>query len=333
MSRIPAGSSRFARPLLCAFSSLLFLATASVAATDTSVQVADYYYARYAYRQALPLWLEVARKQPSNLSAVLRVAELKLLSEGREASRNWLRDFLTREGHSMSPESLQVVGARLTDLQETFLTDEGQTLFYQALARIRREDCEGAIPGLIQAINLEKGNIRLTKEKARCEKMLGQFQNYYESLNAIYVAVPLQTQVQEDLAEAHLNFHHPELAVAMFDSRLGESLKTPRARLIFGLALLEQGKTASAHLILEPLVHGREVRPILYYGMGKILSQKTNTRAVAVHYLEQFVASAKPSTNAWDPYHVEERLADAKALLLSLRGSGATAATFAPSHG
>jgi len=286
-----------------------------------SAQVADYYYSRHAYAQALPLWLEIARRQPSSVLASLRVTELKLIVEGREAARSWLKEFISREAKSMSVDSRRLVEQRLAEIQDRFLTDDGQSFYHQAKLRIRRKDCEGALPLLAQSQAVENGNLALVREKARCERTLRKFEPYFESLVSLYEANPLSRETQEDLAEASLYFRQPDRAIRVFETRLGGTPSSPYARLLYGIALLEKGKTSSAQLLLEPLVaksKRHSLSPVVYFGVGKIHALKGG-KASAVEYLEKFLTSATPSENEWDPFHLEERQGEARRLLATLQ--------------
>jgi len=289
---------------------------------DSSAQVANYYYSRYAYRQALPLWQEVARRQPSDVTAALRVAEIKLLQEGREQASASLKEFVQREARNLPPESLRLVEQRMKELQEVFLSDEGQTLFFQAVARIRRQDCVGAVPVLQQALTLEKGNARVAQEKAKCQKTLERYGPYFESLIALHETNPFARDVQVDLAEASLQFRQPERASAIFETRVGDPFRHPKARLFYGVALLDQGKYSTAETVLEPLVSktkARDVQPIVLYGMGKILAQRPSGRLAALHFLDRFLATEKPASGEWDPFHLPERTSEARKLVADLK--------------
>src|SRR4051794_8952490 len=58
---------------------------------------ADYYFTRHEFRLALDLWSQVLRRQPDNLPAVLRVAELALLFQGRLAAAQAITAYLETE--------------------------------------------------------------------------------------------------------------------------------------------------------------------------------------------------------------------------------------------
>lgn len=318
MSRALAGLRQFALPPLFA-SSLVCL---TGAAMDSGAQVANYYYSRYAYREALPLWQDVARRQPSDVTAALRVAELKLVLEGRDAACDSLKEFITREARSLSGESLRLVEQRMKELREVFLSDEGQTLYFQALAFVRRQDCVGALPILQQAQVLEKGNARLAREKADCQRSLERYAPYFESLIGLYESNPFAREVQVDLAEASLHFRQPERVVAIFENRVGDPLRSPKARLLYGVALLEQGKYGSAQVLLEPFVgkgKGRDISPVALFAMGKILAQRSAGRATALQFLDRFVLAAKPANGGWDPFHIDEKVAESRTLLAELK--------------
>src|SRR5208283_2885714 len=82
---------------------------------------AEYYFSRQDYTQALGLWSEVLRRQPDSVDAALRVAELKMLSQGRQAASQTILSFMEAKGGLLSAEDRQRVTQRLGELQSTFL--------------------------------------------------------------------------------------------------------------------------------------------------------------------------------------------------------------------
>src|SRR5262249_28815452 len=158
-----------------------------------------YYYSRYDYKQAYTLWSEVLKKQPTNLPALFRVAELKMLFEGRPAGRDLILKFLLTESSGLTGDARKSVRDRLNELQRVFLTDRGQSLYLQAVARTRKKDCQSAFGFLNQAAALENGNIRILKEKFRCEKSLGLSDRFYETTHLALDNDPYDTEVVDNM--------------------------------------------------------------------------------------------------------------------------------------
>lgn len=306
---------------------VLFVALFSLQAyglPDPLAQSAEYYYSHYHYQQAYNLWSEVFKRQPENGQAVVRLAELKLMFEGRPAARDLLLQFLAGPGRGAAIEWRPAVKEKLARLASTFLTNDGQSLYAQAVVKARRSDCAGAGPLLGQAAALEKGNLRVLREKAACEKALQNWAPWYETLKLAVQENPFNAEVVEHLAEGHLYYKDPAKAVDLLGAD-SELTKSPRALTTYSIALLDTGEKPEALAHLQQLIERDKsavIHPIVSFGLGKILAGRPATSVEAASYLERFLAVAQGTAcerEGWDPYRCAERREEAQKLLEGLR--------------
>jgi tetratricopeptide (TPR) repeat protein len=296
----------------------------ALAPSDSLSIAAEYYFSRQDYNQSLALWSEVLKRRPDNLSAVYRVAELKLMFQGRVASRDVILGFLAGAGRNLNSDARRDIKLKLGELQSTFVTDDGQSVFLRALPKIRHGDCQGAMALLVQAAGAEGGNLRVLQEKARCEKTLGLYERFYESLRAAFDSDPFDESVRENLFEAYV--YNGEMAKVIAMAKEGDSTLSLRERIAYAVALTESGAEAAALPILQNTIEQEKltgVPPIVLYALGKAFAAKPDGLAEATSYLERFLgAAARPENtliNGWDPYRSAEKLEQAKKMLSSLK--------------
>ncbi len=304
--------------------SVLFFPT-NIFALESLRFASEYYYEKADYGQSISLWNELAKSEPTNLNALFRVAELKLIFEGRPSARSTLNSYFLLEG---SPLQDSVLKDRLKRILTIFLTDESQSLYLQAKQKMREKNFEGALTLLEQADQLENGNIQVLIEKARCEKALKAYENFYKTLRLAFQLNPLNESLLEELYEAGIYFGE---AKRVLESHRQEWLifGSSRYRTAYSVGLVEAGKNAEALPILQALVEKERftsVHPIVFFMMAKVLSQKGNFHSGARYYLEKFLAaSGRPercAIDGWDPYKTTERVEDAKRLLSILNRDG-----------
>jgi tetratricopeptide (TPR) repeat protein len=306
--------------------SILLQAPARAAVPADSLAIAaEYYFSRQDYPQALSLWSEVLKRKPDSVSALMRVAELKLLFGGRLASRDVLLGFLNSHGSSLPAESRLALRLKLGSLQSTFVTDEGQSLFLRALPKAQRQECAAALPLLTQAVGLEGGNLKVLHEKARCEKKLGLYPRLYETLKLAFDSDPFDVETRESLLETEIYF--AEMANVVTSARRDpEAVLNARERTALAVALFETGAEAEALPLLQALVESEKTTsgsPILLYTLGRLFSGRSGGSGEAVSYLERFLSlAARPENtliDGWDPYRCAEKLEPAHKLLASLK--------------
>ena len=107
---------------------LVFVPNAVANISDQAIsQAAEYYFKRRDYKQALELWKKVIKNRPEDVAALLRISEIRLHFEGRGALRETLVNAIKET--NLSEESQKLIKQKLTELQNKFLTDEGQSFF------------------------------------------------------------------------------------------------------------------------------------------------------------------------------------------------------------
>ncbi len=299
---------------------LLFLVASAASARESLAPAAEYYSSHHDYKQAFLLWQEVARQEPENIRAALKVAELRLLYEGRDAARDGLLAFLRAHGDVLEPAEAEVVRGKIRQLGSLFLTDDGQSLFLQAEARVRSKDLSGAVALLQQAAAVEKGNLRVLKEKAKAEMAQAQFPLAYETWKLAALRDPFDSEVLDTLSEAHISAGAYAKAIHLFDD---VEPRTPRQQIALAAAYLETGSPRDAQPLLQSLLEkGKQggLSPIVYALQGEVLAARRETLVEALAFLTQFDRmTEKAKLPEWDPYKQEERRKRVKTLIASLR--------------
>src|SRR3989338_6635447 len=88
--------------------------------TDSLSRAADYYYFRQDYRQALRLWEEVVKKDLTSISGVLRLADLKLVVEGKRSALASLVDVLQSKSNLVTHSAKSVLTWKLSQVLTLF---------------------------------------------------------------------------------------------------------------------------------------------------------------------------------------------------------------------
>jgi len=303
--------------LLGSFFCPQFSAALVPAAEPLSV-AAEYYFARHDYRQAFPLWQEVLKRQPDNVTAVLRVCELQVIFEGRVACTTTLTQFLNTNAATLNAESRKLVREKISSVHSLFLTDDGQSAYYQSLNRLKKKDWAAALPFLNQAASLEKGNLRVLKDKAHCEQALGQWEPMIQTWRTAYESQPFDGEVVDGWLDSLIYSGQFDRVIEAV-KRDPELPKTPRQKIAYALSLLQTGKNDEAlkyfHLASDAYRPGNPP-PIVWWGTARALGEKGHPPAEAQAALDKFIrAFASPpvatSTPLWDPYRLSEKLDEA----------------------
>ena len=307
---------------------LVFFSAIGVAAIDPLLQAAEYYYSRHDYRQAYQLWTEVYKGQEDQLLPTLRMAELRLLFETRTSAIDTLRKFLDRRkdegGYGSEPR--HQIREKWESLASTFLTDEGQTLYYQAQPKLKASEWQGALTLLQSARIHEHENIRLLKDIARCERGLKLWDSFYKTVQTAMETAPFDSEIRDWCFESHAYFGKPQIILSEA-KRVPSTLLTGRQRLAIGYAISESGSLSESVTVLEPLIIKERAgfHPIALYVMGKALSRRADRLGEASSYLDRFLSfAAQPNRcliEGWDPYRCADRVEDAKRILGTLKAN------------
>lgn len=290
---------------------------ANAVSADSVSVAAEYYFHRHDYRQALQLWNEVYRKEPQNTRALLRLAELKLLVEGRESSRDLILTHLKLKNPGLNFDSRRALKERFVQLQQMFSSDSAQSAYLQAKPKILYKDFAGAILLLNQAIALDKGNPLVLKDRAFCELGLQQFEKYRETVRSAYESNPFDPETVERLMEIETFFRNYQ-AVLEITKNDTDVLHSWKNRQFHAFALMETRQWNEAISFFRRVVdEKKQATPaIVFYGLGKSLSEKGDWLEALTH-LERFAQSTVPT--AWEPFVLAERIDEAKKLIATLK--------------
>jgi len=304
------------------FTIAVCFALRSSGAVEPTLNSAEYYYQHQDFAQALPLWQKVLNQQPHHAVALGRVCEMKLVLEGRAACRELLHSRLGTEW-SKTPDGERLLSEYLDRFLTIFVTDDGQTAYLMGQERVSLHDFSGALAYFDQANNLEGGNLRVLKAKARVEKKLKRIDLMTQTLAKLNELHPLDFSQWDDWLEAlYFNRDYDQL-VKQVRARGGEPISF-RQRVAYGLALVESESFTEAIPLLQGAVtKDRLVHPMVWYGLGKAFSERSGALTEATLSLERFIAVLKqPEASlieGWDPYRAEEMKEPALKLLLELK--------------
>lgn len=274
---------------------------------------AEYYFQKQDYPQSLLLWQKELERQPDNLSAVLRVSDLKFLLEGREAAKQVLLKYLDESQGPPFAEKRAKAKEKLSYFQSTFLSEDAQTQYFKGVFRKSKDDCVNAVPLFDKALATEKENTLILREKAKCEFQTGLWANYYATLKLLANADPFDIKTVGQLLEAHSHFNKKEEITVLFQKDADFSAVFNH-RLIYALALLDTGRGDQAMPIFLSLAgetKNFQLPAVIFYGIGKILSERKDSGGEALSYFDKFTRSfpTRPLIleNQWDPYHLTTR--------------------------
>ena len=308
---------------------VLFVASSIIAAPVPAntqlITSAEYYFAHQDYTRSFELWSRYRQLHPENFQAAMRVSDLKLYFEGRDSAVKELQKYSALTGAVLNAEHRRLVREKHYSLATTFLTDEGQSLYFRGVQREKLGDASAALSLFQQSAPLEKGNFLVLKARARAEKMLAMRERMYESLIAARDVFPFDNEVLENLFELQVFLGAPaELVASLKKNRL--SLFTPRQKLAIAVAQAEAGDASIAMSLFQELVSKEKqitVHPISYFYLGKLHASRAGHSQEAVYFLERFkIALSRPESlliEGWDPYRSTERAEIATKLMSELR--------------
>ncbi len=291
----------------------LFLFLLNVFASEP-LQNLSKFLSKKDYENALLYWNKILEKK-ADLCALFKVSELEMLLSGREASQKVLLDYLKKFGSSLSEHEKKEIIRKLSELLETFFSEDGQALYFQAVEKIKNNDCASALNLLERAMAFEKGNLKILTKKIQCEKVEKNLKNLYYSLEMAYRMNPYLTETLEELIEVSLYFGDYKKALNYLDTSAKNSIRMKTA---LAYSLFKTGDEDKAFLIVNELM--KEIKtvipPILYFIKGKLLISK-NKSDEALKLLENFVSLAEKSspTSFFDPYRLDEKVLDVKKMI------------------
>lgn len=325
---IPKESLHFGVRRHLGFNFVALLIIPSAVATTAPLVIAERYYDQ-DYAQAIKLLSDTLKLTRNRGDALLRLSELKLMVEGRASVRDLVLQFLESHQKNLSVDLRHKIQNKLSELQRIFLTDQGQSLYLQAVPRLQHDDFQSALSLLEQALQIEKGNTLIFLKKMLCEKKLGFVDRYYETLKRAFELDPFESDIVNELMEAHIYFSKPSDAVFLATHFLEEGVQPLRMRVAHAIALLDSGTFNRAEAILNSILEKEKnisVPPIVFFALGKIFKSKPNRSLEALAYLERFVKAVRvlePMTvaqkSAWDPYRLHERVSESEQWIQQLK--------------
>lgn len=303
---------------------LFFVLSANYAfalAPNGIVRAAEYYYSRQDYRQALQLWAEVVKKRPDDTVAVLRLAELKLMIEGKRPSQAFLLSWLQVQGRNADGFSRNLVSRKLTQTLSTFVSDESQSFYLQARPKLNFNDCEGALNLLKQSLSLEPENLLTLREKAHCEKQLNQEDAYLATTRFMYALNPYDSMVLEDYFRAlFLAKRFSEIVSASNPGTFDFASKNRQLFLI--AALIESKSDAEALILIEGLIKEKKEKPfaLLYYLKSRVFSRYVSMKKEETSALQIFLAMTEDSSasSLFPEFEIEAKVVESKKRLAEL---------------
>jgi tetratricopeptide (TPR) repeat protein len=291
---------------------------------------AEYYFSRHDYRQSYQLWMDVFKRQPDSVYALLRVGELKLMFESRTATRDLLLKFLDSVPNKQNPDLKKEIKDKLKSVESIFISDEGLSLYLQAVSRTKRQDCLTAVTLFDHSAQLENGNLAVYLQRGKCEKTLGLYDRYFETFKLAYANDPYDREVIENLVDAELYFKQYARVVEIL-TNAPEVSATLSGKTALALALAEVGQSAEALPLMQSIIEQQKQSgfpAVLLFAVGKILSDRVDSSVEAMNYLDRFLGAASnrdaASLAGWDPYHYAQKIDSAKVLLARLKTSDGT---------
>lgn len=294
-----------------------------LAANFSLSTAAEYYFSKHDFGQALSLWQEVYKSQPNSVDVAIKVSELRFLLEGHEAAQKTLIEFLQEKRNFISPLKHEKLNQKLTEMQNRFFRDDSQSFYYQSLSKIKLGDFNQALVLLNQADQLERGNSKVLELKARCEKQLGQYSKYYETLKTSQDLILFNSNLIDNFLEGAYYFKDYSNILNWLELHSTSPI-SPRQRIAIAMAYLEKGEFQKAETLFYQLVSDLGPgpnHPIIWYGLGRALSNRPVSR-LKMQYWEKFIKSAaEPGAlilDGWDPYRTIEKVTEANKWLTEL---------------
>lgn len=280
----------------------------SATAIPNLAQAAEYYFAKHDYSESLKLWQQLYQSQPESLEIMEKVAELQLMLEGHESAQKTISDFRKTNSDWLSWETDKRILNLLNETQSRFVKAEAQSLYFQARSKIKLKNFSQALGLLNQSWSLEKGNVLILVLKADCEKTLGLFSKYYETVKIAAELTLYDKSWMDQLLEAQFYFKDYKDILSWYESQKRKDL-TVRQTLAVGMAYIDTKNPEKGIIILNRILDSHKVGsayPIVWYGMGKAWCDEYNHGTGNNSYWDKFVRVmkvARPKTeDSWDPY-------------------------------
>ena len=297
--------------IILILSLVIFTSTAFGLPREPLVDAAVYFSEKHQYDEALKLWEKLAKRYPADGSILLKLCDTQLLLHGKAKARETLVSSVSSK--TFSPENKQLIRKRLGEINALFVTDEGQSNYYQAISRAHHGDYQRAESLLEFAHRSEGGNTRVLRELARCQIKQLELERYANTLRLLISFEPFEWAHPLALSDVCLHLQRPNEALEILESvpelSRGLELKTRLA-----VALYEMERHARAASMFKELAQQPKVHPTVWYYLGKISETSKKPSALSTHYYRLFVETTEKSMapSSLDPFRLKTRLAEIK---------------------
>lgn len=287
-----------------------FLSSAPIFAfipSDPLVGSAEYYFEKHQFVLSMKAWEDLNQKYPLNPQIIIKLADHQLLLTNRSRARETLVAAL--QTNKLEAESQKLLQNHLNEINTKFVTDEGQSNYLQAQARVNQRDCAKAESLLETANRYELNNSAVLDLMAKCQLEQHEGERYTATVRTLLSTDPTNWVRRLRLVESLLHDSKATQALEVLGNPAAIP-KTNAAQLAYGVTLYETGNWDASVRVLNTLAQGREgVNPIVFYYLGKT-SERSN-KPTASSYFNRFVVSARERKDrtSWDPYKIEDRMA------------------------
>lgn len=283
--------------------SLLLLGTLAWGSELT--QKASQQLSEYRFKEALTSWKEIYQKTPHSLDAALRVSELQLLLEGRNAALDTLKAFQKKNRNNLSNSQKQEINEKLLEWNEMFLVEEAQINYLQALSKSELKKWSEGIHPITQAVALEPGNTKILSLKAEIEKQTGNISAYLNTLGNLQKTLPESEKLTDKVVEA-LVYQQQYAEVEKLLSKKDFLQLSLRSRVALIVSLWEMGKKEEADKLLSDLIRNRKSGPHSHPALSWMLARTRKDELRAFLDLGEHPQQLK--VDGWDPYRLQEQV-------------------------
>ncbi len=282
----------------------IFLSSGLVFSMSTTFEAAEYYFSRQDFKQAMDIY-----KSLDDPKSISRLADTKFILQGRKEAREEILVYLNAKNDQIYDEGKFLLKMKLNSILQKFVSDEGQSLYYRALNKIRYRDQASALSLLETSSVLESGNILVLELKANCEKDLKKYDLYLSTLNSIFQLNPYDYKNTERLAETYFYFRDYQKAKEIL-STIPKDSRNSYLNFLFSMIAQEMGKSA------EDLPLYVDLSPLAFYYLGKNFYKAEIGKPEGLRLFKKFVEQTRSTpAPSWDPLHFSEKVADAKQIL------------------
>jgi predicted Zn-dependent protease len=238
---------------------------------------------------------------------------MEFLLQGRTQAIEGLRAFLKKNEKVLSVNQVQEIQKKIIELSETFISEEGQVNYLQALSKVNLKEFSSSLPALKHSIQIEPGNLKILILKAEVEKELGFSTDSYQTLKEAFRIDPFSQKTRERLVEAHV-FHGKFLeAKALLEDR--ENISA-REKLALAVSDFELGDKENSQVLINDLLRSKKPEfsqhPVtLWMALRSDLETSPLSQETRKELRKLLQASSLKDSyliDGWDPYRLGTQL-------------------------